>query len=838
MTAARLVVETAVSEPDEAVAAELWSLIKPEFLAMFEWSPTRRVLLFPKQHPLFGRKYCIARGCGVKAENTEGLCNTCRKSWEEAGRPSLTEFSETPRDRLNVSYGECRVGSCRRPWETKYAGICREHNAQRTRVLNLTVREFLVSPDVVGLESIGPCSVAACTRERHSVGPYCHIHDRHWRKLRQQHRSETGAMETEADEQRFQLRTPAIPFGNECSLRGLPDRVVAEVLLGLQQRAEVHQAKTTVESLRHVTASLVMNQAESIEQLVHSELTENAQGLYRQLVTLGRRARITPESERVKDEWDTSVFGFTGTLRFGKILQPWLREATKVWAYNELPQRRGTATKSAVQFEVKCVTVLSESLWLQRPGDHGNDPSVLSRSDICGFLNRMMFLVANDSMSAKTRRTTITSLRRVFGKMRGLGLARAGQSMQGLPDDFAIHLEDIPAPEEPDPLGRDLPVEVMRHICSHLDELEHRSAREVRVAVELLIDTGRRPDEICQLPLDCLDRDAQGKPVLIYTNFKSNRPESRLPIPEATAAVIMAQQERVRSRFSGEPADKLKLISAASRNPHGRRAFNDQYVSMRHREWVLALPEITLPLTVEEGGKLVTKMLPFDRSKIFLYAYRHTYAQRHADAGVPIDVLSELMGHRSITTTQGYYTVVEKRRRDAVDRLTTMHFDRHGNKIWRAAEVLLEAEHMRRAVGEVAVPYGSCSEPSNVAAGGNDCPVRFRCVGCAHFSTDVSYLPDLEAYLADLLRSRERLRGALEADDWAKAEAMPSDEEIIRIRRLISRVKANVDDLSGEDREKIEEAIGVVRRARNRVVGLGTPRIRQPLPDIRPDRSA
>lgn len=40
--------------------------------------------------------------------------------------------------------------------------------------------------------------------------------------------------------------------------------------------------------------------------------------------------------------------------------------------------------------------------------------------------------------------------------------------------------------------------------------------------------------------------------------------------------------------------------------------------------------------------------------------------------------------------------------------------------IWREATALLDSEHLRRAVGEVAVPYGSCSEPSNVAAGGHD----------------------------------------------------------------------------------------------------------------------
>jgi hypothetical protein len=33
----------------------------------------------------------------------------------------------------------------------------------------------------------------------------------------------------------------------------------------------------------------------------------------------------------------------------------------------------------------------------------------------------------------------------------------------------------------------------------------------------------------------------------------------------------------------------------------------------------------------------------------------HTYAQRHADAGVPVDVLKEPMDHKSVTTTMGYY---------------------------------------------------------------------------------------------------------------------------------------------------------------------------------------
>ncbi|MFC4117485.1 hypothetical protein [Nonomuraea zeae] len=109
--------------------------------------------------------------------------------------------------------------------------------------------------------------------------------------------------------------------------------------------------------------------------------------------------------------------------------------------------------------------------------------------------------------------------------------------------------------------------------------------------------------------------------------------------------------------------------------------------------------------------------------------------------------------------------VGEDRRRQAVDRVATLQFDRHGNRVWRQAKALLDTEHARRAVGEVVVPFGVCGEPSNVKAGGHACPFRFRCVGCDHFRTDVSYLPDLQSYLDDLLRNRERLLAAADVDE-------------------------------------------------------------------------
>ena len=52
-----------------------------------------------------------------------------------------------------------------------------------------------------------------------------------------------------------------------------------------------------------------------------------------------------------------------------------------------------------------------------------------------------------------------------------------------------------------------------------------------------------------------------------------------------------------------------------------------------------------------ESGRV--KIDPFDPSMITPYALRHSYAQRHADAGVPVDVLKDLLDHAAISTTMG-----------------------------------------------------------------------------------------------------------------------------------------------------------------------------------------
>jgi integrase len=522
--------------------------------------------------------------------------------------------------------------------------------------------------------------------------------------------------------------------------------------------------------------------------------------------------------------WELAAFGLAGRLNFTEISQPWLREAVKRWAAHDLPRRRGKSVHGSVQGCVNAMARLSACLRAARP-DRGEIPALLERADIESFLHRLAYLHSAGQLGEHTRARTCRQVRRVLAWMRADGLTRPGGPAAGLAEEFALTAADVPAESEDAQAGRDLPREVMRALCARLGELEGMSCREVRVAVELMIDTGRRPDEVCQLPWDCLDRDPGAEPVLVYDNIKKQRLRRRLPIHEATAALIAEQKKRVRERFPDTPPAELRLLPTPLRNPDGRRGIAEASVTERHRAWVDALPVLFL----DDGAE-------FDKSRVVPYAYRHSYAQRHADAGTPVDVLCRLMDHTSLDHTKRYYRVGEKRRRDAVDKVAAMQFDRHGNRVWAAAKALLDSERARRATAEVVVPFGQCGEPSNVAAGGGACPIRFRCLGCDHFNTDVSHLPDLRGYLTDLLRNRERLHAMPEADGWAKAEAMPSDEEISRVRRLIRRVEDGLADLEPGQRAEIDHAVAVVRK--NRQVMLGMPRVRQPLPDTRPQRPA
>jgi integrase len=758
----------------EGPAGRLAAGLEPAFLAEIGWDPPGRVIAPPSGHRLLqdagaGRGY--ARGGDLPG---------------------------------------CAVRGCERRVTAPGRVLCREHRRQQHAGGDLTLEQFLTLPQAVPLPATGPCWVPACPRDRTSRTRYCEAHQYQLRAARQR---AAGPF----DEERWRSAASPVQVGDQVSLRGLPVLLIAEILYGLQQRTRagftirLHMLRALVEDLRQSGVASILEATVRDAGPVSREKRAILSSLSRYV----RGGLGDTRAEIAKDVWDLSAFGSSrGKLSFTAISLAWLRQAVKRWAADDLPRRRGACPHARVQHIINAAARLSAHLRVTC-GDRGEQPGALGRGDIESFLHRLAYLESAGEISRDGRVRICQDLRRLLDRIRALGLVAPAKPAAGLGPDFVLTTGDVPkAPEPPEP-SRDLPAEIMRALTARLADLERGlCGPEIRTGIELLMDTGRRPDEICQLPFACLTLDADGSPVLVYDNRKGARNGRRLPISRATAEVITGQQGRVRARFPAIPAARLALLPTVMGNPGGARPISVQSLIQRHRDWIGRMPALTLA----DGSE-------FGKDKIVPYCYRHTYAQRHADAGIAPDVLRDLMNHRSINATLRYYRVGEDRRRDAVDKVTAMAFDRHGNRIWRDVRALLDAEHARYAIGEVAVPYGRCTEPSNVAAGGGACPIRFRCAGCDHFRTDVSYLPDLTAYLDDLLRTRERLAAAIDGvDDWARIDAIPAKEEITRIRRLINRIKGDIAELTAADRAQVDEAVTVIRK--HRAVSLGIPAVR------------
>ncbi|MFZ3493127.1 tyrosine-type recombinase/integrase [Streptomyces sp. 5.8] len=791
---------------DDAVTDRLRAQMDTGFLTKIGWIEETLTWHPPREDPLVGYGICRITGCKTVIGHRRRWCVACTRAWKVSGLAEEEFQAVRRRDVKEWNETLCTVVRCERPAKTGRSMICTAH-MWHFQQSGQSLEEFAARTDLTPYPHPGFCRVNLCDWRRYTtqgqLQGLCLPHTKRAQALRR--------ADSDVDLEQWMRTAPARRDGRRVDLRGLPPQVVAEILFGLQER---YRAGNITELAR---IQLLCNQARDQQVTTLSDLAllpGNIESLRSTIARAARRALADPEAERHKDIWNLEAFGQGNrTVDFTGITQPWLREVVKYWVSEEMPRRRGDAIGSVMQHYVLSLTRLSESLRLNRADDHDDIPARLTRGDAVCFLNRLAYLASIGKISQRTRRVDCRNVKRVINDLRHRGRRMPGDITRTLPPEFTFLAEDIPREDNGDEPGRSLPERVLAQICQALPELEKRSGSSIRVAAELLIDTGRRPDEVCRLPWDCLATGGDGKTVLIYHDYKGNRPGRRLPIADATAEVVRNQQRAVQARFPDTPLSDLALLPALKRNPAGSRRLSDVSLSSSHRDWVNALPALLADGDVE-----------FNKAAIVPYAYRHSYAQRHADAGVPPDVLRDLMGHRTMRTTQTYYRIAGKRMRQAVERVAAHQFDRNGQRTWQQIQGALDDEHTRLRIGQVSVPFGICMEPSNIKAGGQACPFRFRCLGCGHFRTDASYLPELKDYLQTLLRDRERVLATGELDPWARTEAAPSETEITKLRQLIHRVEDSLDELTDDEREQIKDAANALRRTRQ-VVDLGMPAI-------------
>ncbi|WP_328952526.1 site-specific integrase (plasmid) [Streptomyces sp. NBC_00184] len=523
-------------------------------------------------------------------------------------------------------------------------------------------------------------------------------------------------------------------------------------------------------------------------QAAHAEYTGTApaQDDILDLRALGQRSR-TPAGIRTPKSVDLRT-----------IRQRWLRDLLRTWTIQQRP--------GADEFgrTLRGVELASRAL-APRPGT--DDPARLRYDDVTAVVESFRTALKLDGepagwnyrMSIASHFFALIDYSRRSGTTENLSAAFVRD-----PATHRIAQEEA----NEDEIGKAIPEPVIRQLDAHLETLGQGKARGQRTLAPadlqlmyrtlyiLLRDTGRRPLEILSLPLDCLEtRNDQIS--LIWNNHKTRRYRRRLPITASTADAIHTWRARRDQLQPTLPPAGTAFLFPALTHLATRPYLHTSYLGETLRHWVDSIPHLH-----GEGANPHGNPLPFDRALIYAYAFRHSYAQRHADAGTPLDVLRELMDHKSVSTTQRYYTVSLKRKRDAVTKLSAHVVDNHG----RPSPCSESAYELR----SIAVPYGGCTEPSNVKAGGSSCPIRFQCAGCGYYRPDPSYLTAIEQHINELRADRE----TAQAMDAAEFVTTALTAQISAFEQVTDHMRRQLDALPDAERHEIEEASAILRKAR------------------------
>jgi integrase len=806
----------------------LEALLEPAELLRLGWDPESEAFTPDPLHPQLGFRGCAVTGC-VRYANTARrqerlFCKMCARRWEYDKGDDVDAFcargGADPVRRVALCL-VCRTRGHERP--ASRFGLCIACDAAR-RTQHQSVSEHVAGDERFGAPlprvSFGHCRVVACTEWAHSRRSLCNAHEQRWNNAR---KPELESWCRVAGEVRGAV-------GGRVSLRGLPRLLQLEVLFGIAMcakgagRCQPHELRASVEELcRRATMSVLDDDWANV-----AKGLSPSDGKFLRLTARELRLALgSVDDEIANDVWDLRLWGLKGRLSFcgpagaarngsdnaaRAVRQRWLRAGAKAWALDHLAR---AAQGDGVRRGVATLGLLAESLYER--DDRGEEPSQLGRSDVERFLALLGRQVRLGRISPNAQAHHVESLGRFLRDSKDLGFTAAGGPMAGLAPSFAVHPGDrVRRPRfDPEAAGEALPQWVMDIILdpASLELLETAAGADARRWVQIQAEVGRRTSELSGLPFDCLAYDEQVDqfgglerlPVLVHDMPKVHVTGRRLPIVEDTAALIREQQAAVQERFGDTPSADLALFPTTKLNPTGRRSIERTLMAKRMHRWAVSLAPLRHPDTGEE----------FAPEKIHPYAFRHTYAQRLADNGTNLEVLAALMGHSDMETTRTYYRVTVKRKREAIRAVASLQLDKNGRKTRSLAVELAESEEYRDHIGQVAVVFGGCVEPHNVRAHGRGCPYRHQCFGCTHFRTDPSYLPELRSHLSALLADRERLHSELpQLEEWARRDAMPSDEEIESVRRLIADCEGELEELDPPERARITELVQTLRRGR------------------------
>ncbi len=422
--------------------------------------------------------------------------------------------------------------------------------------------------------------------------------------------------------------------------------------------------------------------------------------------------------ETAKDCWDMRKMGLQVDLtvsqfrlNFTPISQPWLKHLAKEFLkYNAAVHSPGDC-----MIKLQAIREFSRFLALHVPTCCASD---IDRALIVKYLG---FL--------RERQLSITWCNRTLTHLRTfLETCIYYLQIQELTKEQIIFNEDLA--KEPETLSREIPEEVLEQLRAHLNTLPTTILRMVTI----LLECGLRLGELCLLPLNYLIRDDKHEWYLRLYQRKFSKEHIIPLVDEKVVETIQAQQQEMRNRW-GNTCPYLFPSPTSHTKPHRQDTFTKQL-----NRWA-AQQDIR-----DRTGKLY---------RITAHQFRHSLGMRLLNDGVPIEVISRLLGHKSLMMTQVYARVRDHKMRADLERVARMRktVDAHGRTVKgdsRANDP--EAQMIRKGIRGQTLPVGGCGRL--IVLG--ECSHANKCLTCSMWLTSTDDLPKLKSFYERAIRLKQR----------------------------------------------------------------------------------
>ena len=801
--------------------------------------------------------------------------------------PANATFSSWERDPL------CLV--CREPGHTRgrhAAGLCSTHYHRwrdHGRSKWGSVEEWVAGDSQQPLPTIGTCFAVLNTQGtpcgRYLSGPtqeVCQGHYYQWHKAGQPPRNGWYS-----EPRPLQTSRSIVDF------RGVTDSVYRELLLGMEDRLR-RKYQVKVAHLCSIVAVLSVQEPPvgSLTDLnleLFPALPLPAKGFLRRDVEVADLARLTPAGALTRDSIPLAVIspeyvtsqGMSIYLNVVGVNQPWLRDLllsnlvrqiAEGKSYSSLKVRRDAlrwwshfltsqSLYDAPQDLAKSVACDAFGRWLidrekeeaelaALPPNDADDTAKQAERRAAILRMRPLGDEGNGvhsplTMTSAGRHRLLTTLNKVFREERQTLIKWGGHAPSWHIDSQHIPSRDAAKDDTRRRAGksedtRALPMLVFQQLRDNLPLLgEDGNSRN---SAELLLHTGRRPQDLVRIPFDCLvetsyvtDDGVQRQVNLHYTDRWKGQPQVLdLPLFDDAVTTIERQQSWVRRTYpqwfnaDGTPTrHDLALFPAPSGNPDGTKNIHADTLSGIVAAWTRGeRTSYTVGTIANLAGPDGTPWT----APITPYTLRHTFGQQLHDAGVPLDVIQQLMGHDVIATTQVYSKVTPKDMSGAMQTLVNLRsavIEKDGMIGLRPLPLLSDHQAITRA----SVTFGGCVNKGNIAAHGRACPTVGACLNCTDFRAEVTDIVQLEAGREN--RERELLRidlGLTPAGPITDAKKKLLTLEVRRLDDMITQLQNEMErELTTDEVREVTALFDLQRKVLTNILGpLGRK------PDYRP----